>query len=299
MDITEFYTRISQTIDGLNPTEINIIFKHLKEKGYCDDDLPANRSDLNSIKEVIKNSVQKISMEDLESIVPEPIRQIIQEFKDQDSNDIYSDDDDDSQDLLKSAKAHEETKDQLIHEALSISSQRASDREEIPRDLQRRLGYIVAKLNIRYKISKKQIAKLIKSNHITIGKYVNETLNAQPDLVRLWGASAEVKAIQKIEDTMAKDSAERTIGELKDSISIADNIRAKYFSNAAQKGYNLYNRGDLEALVNSAVQLYFSNDSVYSTIIALENENARLRRQINELKEDTEELNVIRYLILN
>jgi len=299
VDITEFYTKISETINGLTPEEINLIFKILKEKGYCDD-LQINKNDQNAIKDAIKERVQKISIEDLELITPEPIKKIIQEYKDQDLNEIYSDDDEDSQEIINSVSNKEETKEQLIQEALAISSNRGNDREEIPKDMRTRLSYIASKLNIKYKLSKRQITKLINLNHITVGKYITECVNAQPDLIRIWSGSAEAKSIQKIEDTMAKTSADRTITNLKDSISIADNIREKYAIIAAQRGYNLYSSGDLEKLVNSAVQLYFSNDSVYINIIALETENERLRQQVNIFRgqiEEYDELNC--YFLIN
>ena len=296
MDITEFNNNIFQIIDGLNQTELELIFKALHEKGCCEN--ISDTKDQSTIKEAIKKGIQKISMEDLESIAPQPIKDIIQEFKDQGSEEFYNEDED-NQDLINTANNQEETQEQLVREAISISAQRSNDREEIPRDLQRRLGYIAAKLNIRYKLSKRQITKLININNITVNKYITECLNAQPDLVKLWGQNAEVKSIQKIEDTMAKTAANKTIAALKDSISIADKLRENYAIPAAQRGYDLYNSGDLEKLVNSAVQLYFSNDSVYATIIALENENVRLRRQVNELREDTEELDVLKYMILN
>ncbi len=98
---------------------------------------------------------------------------------------------------------------------------------------------------------------------------------------------------------MAKTSADRTITNLKDSISIADKIREKYAISAAQMGYNLYNPGDLEKLVNSAVQLYFSNDFVYTNIVALETENARLRQQANIYRGQIEELEELKLLLLN
>ena len=296
MDITEFNNNIFQIIDGLNQTELELIFKALHEKGCCEN--ISDTKDQSTIKEAIKKGIQKISMEDLESIAPQPIKDIIQEFKDQGSEEFYNEDED-NQDLINTANNQEETQEQLVREAISISAQRSNDREEIPRDLQRRLGYIAAKLNIRYKLSKRQITKLININNITVNKYITECLNAQPDLVKLWGQNAEVKSIQKIEDTMAKTAANKTIAALKDSISIADKLRENYAIPAAQRGYDLYNSGDLEKLVNSAVQLYFSNDSVYATIIALENENVRLRRQVNELREDTEELDILKYMILN
>lgn len=291
MDITEFYTKISDTIDGLNPTEINLIFKTLRDKGYCED-LLENKDDQNAVKEAIKETVQKISIEDLELIAPEPIKNIIQEYKDQDSNEIYSDDED-SQEIINSVSNKEETKEQLIQEALAISAGRSNGREEIPRDLRMRLSYIAAKLNVHYKLSRRQITKLINLNHITVGKYITECMNAQPDLVRIWSGSAEVKAIQRVEETMAKASAERTIATLKDSISIADNIREKYAVNASIKGFNIYNRSDLERLVNQAVQLYFSMDSVYTNIISLENENERLRQQIKNQAEEMEDVKII------
>ncbi|MCJ7773454.1 MAG: hypothetical protein MUP22_10020 [Desulfobacterales bacterium] len=300
MDITEFNNNIFQIIDGLNHTDIETIHKALYEKGCCENISNTNntKNDQALIKEAIKKGIQKISMEDLESIAPQPIKDIIQEFKYQSSEEIYNEDED-NQDLVNAANIKEETQEQLVREAISISAQRSNDREEIPRDLQRRLGYIASKLNIHYKLSKRQITKLININHITVGKYITECLNAQPDLIKLWGQTAEVKSIQKIDDTMAKTAANRTINILKDSISIADNIREKYAISAAQKGYDLYNRGDLEKLVNSAVQLYFSNDSVYINIVALEAENARLRQQVNVLRGQTEELDEIKLLLLN
>ena len=296
MDITEFNNNIFQIIDGLNQTELELIFKALHEKGCCEN--ISDTKDQSTIKEAIKKGIQKISMEDLESIAPQPIKDIIQEFKDQGSEEFYNEDED-NQDLINTANNQEETQEQLVREAISISAQRSNDREEIPRDLQRRLGYIAAKLNIRYKLSKRQITKLININNITVNKYITECLNAQPDLVKLWGQNAEVKSIQKIEDTMAKTAANKTIAALKDSISIADKLRENYAIPAAQRGYDLYNSGDLEKLVNSAVQLYFSNDDVYINIVALEAENARLRQQVNVLRGQTEELDEIKLLLLN
>jgi len=297
VDITEFNNNIFQIIDGLNQTELELIFKALHEKGCCEN--ISDTKDQSTIKEAIKKGIQKISMEDLESIAPQPIKDIIQEFKDQGSEEFYNEDED-NQDLINTANNQEETQEQLVREAISISAQRSNDREEIPRDLQRRLGYIAAKLNIRYKLSKRQITKLININNITVNKYITECLNAQPDLVKLWGQNAEVKSIQKIEDTMAKTAANKTIAALKDSISIADKLRENYAIPAAQRGYDLYNSGDLEKLVNSAVQLYFSNDSVYTNIIALETENERLRQQVNIFRgqiEEYDELNC--YFLIN
>lgn len=295
MDITEFNEKIFHIIDGLNPSEIQIIHKALYEKGCCEN--PSNNNDQTEAKEAVKKGIQKISMEDLESIAPEQIKEIIQQFKDSSTNDFYNDEE--TQDAANLLNKQEETKEDLIREAVSISGQRLNDREEIPRDLRTRLGYIAAKLNVKYKLSKREITKLININNITVSKYISECVNSQPDLVRMWSGSAEAKSIQKIEETMAKTSADRTITNIKDSISIADKIREKYAITAAQRGYNLYSSGDLEKLVNGAMQLYFSNDSVYATIIALENENAKLRRQVNELREDTEELEVLKYMIIN
>lgn len=295
MDITEFNEKIFHIIDGLNPSETEKIQKALFEKGSCEN--ISNNSDQSAAKEAVKKGIQKISMEDLESIAPEQIKEIIQQFKDSTTNDFYNDEE--TQDVVNLSNKQEETKDDLIREAISISGQRLNDREEIPRDLRTRLGYIAAKLNVKYKLSKREITKLININNITVSKYISECVNSQPDLVRMWSGSAEAKSIQKIEETMAKTSADRTIANLKDSIYIADNIREKYAIVAAQTGYNLYAQGDLERLVNKAVQLYFSIDSVYINIIALELENTRLRQQMELLKDNNEELEEIKQLLLN
>lgn len=297
MDITEFNENIFHIIDALNPSEIETIHKSLYEKGCCENLSNSIGIDQTAAKEAVKKGIQKISMEDLESIAPEQIKEIIQQFKDFNTNDFY--DDEETQNVVNKSNKQEETKEDLIREALSISGQRLNDREEIPRDLRTRLGYIAAKLNVKYKLSKREITKLININNITVSKYISECINSQPDLVRMWSGSAEVKSLQKVEETMAKASADRTIATLKDSISIADTIREKYAISAAQKGYNLYNRGDLEKLVNSAVQLYFSNDSVYTNIVALEAENTRLRQQVNILRGQSEELDEIKLLLLN
>ena len=130
-------------IDGLNPSEIEIIHKALYEKGCCEN--LSNNNDQSATKEAVKKGIQKISMEDLESIAPEQIKEIIQKFKDSSTNDFYNDD---AQDVTNLFNKQEETREDLIREAVSISAQRLNDREEIPKDLQTRLGYKIGRAHV-------------------------------------------------------------------------------------------------------------------------------------------------------
>ncbi len=293
MDISEFYDKIFKIIDGLESTELIDIHNHFYEKGcYETLNLSIDTKNITQVKEAIKKGIQKISLEDLDSFSPIKIKEVIKEFTNPDETDEY---DTETQNIIQSS--HEETQESLTKEAINIGSQRQNDRQEIPRDLQKRLGYIIAKLNVKYRVSRRDLAKLINLNRNTINEYTNQCLNSQPDLVQMWSQSIENKTIQGTEETIGKQATGRAISILKDSITLGDNIREKYAVVAAQKGYNLYNKGDLETLINRAVNLYFESESVYLGIVQLENERMRLYNQVADLKKQNLELN--RVLLIN
>jgi len=293
MDIKDFNTKLFGIIDALESIEAKELSEQLYKKGYYGRDFTFRDigSDIKKLKDAIKIGIQKISIEDLDSFAPPLIKHAIQEFIDQ--NEVPD------ETFYNQPSEQSESKEALIQEAIQISSQRRNDREEIPRDLQKRLGYIIAKLNVMYKLPRTDIAKLINIHRNTVNEYARTTMQSQPDLIKMWGQTVENKTNQKVEETISKHVAEKAISTVRDNITLGDGLREKYYSIASQKGYNLYSSGDLEKLVNSAVQLYFSNDSVYINIVALEAENARLRQQVNVLRGQTEELDEIKLLLLN
>ncbi len=287
MDISEFYDKIFKIIDSLESAELIDIHNHFYEKGcYETLNLSIDTKNITQVKEAIKKGLQKISLEDLDSFSPVKIKEVIKEFTNPDETDEY---DTETQNIIQSSQ--EETQESLTKEAINIGSQRQNDRQEIPRDLQKRLGYIIAKLNVKYRVSRRDLAKLINLNRNTINEYTNQCLNSQPDLIKMWNQSVENKTIQGTEETIGKQATGRAISILKDSITLGDNIREKYAVVAAQKGYNLYNKGDLETLINRAVNLYFESESVYLGIVQLENERMRLYNQNAILKKQNLELN--------
>lgn len=287
MDISEFYDKIFKIIDGLESTELINIHNHFYEKGcYETLNLSIDIKDITQVKEAIKKGLQKISLEDLDSFSPSKIRNVIKEFTNPEETDDF--DNEYHNTILPS---QEETQESLTKEAINIGSQRQNDRQEIPKDLQKRLGYIIAKLNVKYKVSRRELAKLVNLNRNTINEYTNQCLNSQPDLIKMWNQSVENKTIQGTEETIGKQATGRAISILKDSITLGDNIREKYAVVAAQKGYNLYNRGDLETLINRAVNLYFESESVYLGIVQLENERMWLYNKVAYLKKQNSDLN--------
>ena len=287
MDISEFYDKIFKIIDSLESAELIDIHNHFYEKGcYETLNLSIDTKNITQVKEAIKKGLQKISLEDLDSFSPVKIKEVIKEFTNPDETDEY---DTETQNIIQSSQ--EETQESLTKEAINIGSQRQNDRQEIPRDLQKRLGYIIAKLNVKYRVSRRDLAKLINLNRNTINEYTNQCLNSQPDLVKMWNQSVENKTIQGTEETIGKQATGRAISILKDSITLGDNIREKYAVVAAQKGYNLYNKGDFETLINRAVNLYFESESVYLGIVQLEKERMRLYNQVAHLKKQNSELN--------
>ncbi len=293
MDISEFYDKIFKIIDSLESAELIDIHNHFYEKGcYETLNLSIDTKNITQVKEAIKKGLQKISLEDLDSFSPVKIKEVIKEFTNPDETDEY---DTETQNIIQSSQ--EETQESLTKEAINIGSQRQNDRQEIPRDLQKRLGYIIAKLNVKYRVSRRDLAKLINLNRNTINEYTNQCLNSQPDLIKMWSQSIENKTIQGTEETIGKQATGRAISILKDSITLGDNIREKYAVVAAQKGYNLYNKGDLETLINRAVNLYFESESVYLCIVQLENERMRLYNQAADLKKQNLELNTL--LLIN
>jgi len=293
MDIKDFNTKLFGIIDGLESTEAKELSEQLYKKGCYGRDFTFRDigSDIKKLKDAIKIGVQKISIEDLDSFAPPVIKQAIQEFIDQ--NEVPD------EAFYNQSTEQAESKESLIQEAIQISAQRRSDRDEIPRDLQKRLGYIIAKLNVMYKLPRTDIAKLINVHRNTVNEYARTTLQSQPDLIKMWGQTVENKTNQKVEETISKHVGDKAILIVRDNITLGDGLREKYAIIAAQRGYNLYSSGDLEKLVNNAVLLFFSNDSVYANIIALEAENTRLRRQVNELREQNEEIDELKYLLIN
>jgi len=293
MDIKDFNTKLFGIIDALESTEAKELSEQLYKKGCYGRDFTFRDigSDIKKLKDAIKIGVQKISIEDLDSFAPPTIRQAIQEFID--SNEVPD------ESFYNQPPEQSESKEALIHEAIQISAQRRNDREEIPKDLQKRMGYIIAKLNVMYKLARTDIAKLINIHRNTVNDYAKTTMQSQPDLIKMWGQSIENKTNLKVEETISRHVGEKAISTVRDNINLGDGLREKYATIAAQRGYNLYLSGDLEKLVNSAVQLYFSNDDVYINIVALEAENARLRQQVNVLRGQTEELDEIKLLLLN
>jgi len=293
MDIKDFNTKLFGIIDALESTEAKELSEQLYKKGCYGRDFTFRDigSDIKKLKDAIKIGVQKISIEDLDSFAPPTIRQAIQEFID--SNEVPD------ESFYNQPPEQSESKEALIQEAIQISAQRRNDREEIPKDLQKRMGYIIAKLNVMYKLARTDIAKLINIHRNTVNDYAKTTMQSQPDLIKMWGQSIENKTNLKVEETISRHVGEKAISTVRDNINLGDGLREKYATIAAQRGYNLYLSGDLEKLVNSAVQLYFSNDDVYINIVALEAENARLRQQVNVLRGQTEELDEIKLLLLN
>ncbi len=293
MDIKDFNTKLFGIIDVLESTEAKELSEQLYKKGCYGRDFTFRDigNDIKKLKDAIKIGVQKISIEDLDSFAPPAIKQAIQEFID--LNEVPD------ETFYNQPSEQTESKDSLIQEAIQINSQRRSDREEIPRDLQKRMGYIIAKLNVMYKLPRTDIAKLINIHRNTVNDYAKSTMQSQPDLIKMWGQSVENKTNQKVEETISKHVGEKAISTVRDNINLGDGLREKYAVIAAQRGYNLYSPGDLEKLVNSAVLLFFSNDAVYANIIALETENTRLRCQVNELKEQNKEIGILQDYILN
>lgn len=293
MDIKDFNTKLFGIIDALESTEAKELSEQLYKKGCYGRDFTFRDigSDIKKLKDAIKIGVQKISIEDLDSFAPAVIKQTIQEFID--ANEVPD------ETFYNQPSEQIESQEHLIQEAIQISAQRRSDREEIPRDLQKRMGYIIAKLNIMYKLPRTDIAKLINIHRNTVNEYARTTMQSQPDLIKMWGQTVENKTNLKIEDTISRHVGEKAISTVRDNINLGDGLREKYAIIAAQRGYNLYSSGDLEKLVNSAVQLYFANDSVYTNIVALEAENLRLRQQVSVLREQNEEMDEIKLLLLN
>lgn len=292
MDIKDFNTKLFGIIDGLESTEAKELSEQLYKKGCYGRDFTFRDigNDITKLKDAIKIGIQKISIEDLDAFAPREIKHAIQDFVDQ--NELPDD-------VFYNQPAEQiELKESLIQEAIQISAQRRNDREEIPRDLQKRMGYIIAKLNIMYKIPRTEIAKLINIHRNTVNEYARTTMQSQPDLIKMWGQTVENKTNLKVEETISKQVGEKVISVVRDNISLGDGLRTEYSIIAAQKGYNLYNPGDLEKIVKKAMQLFFSIDSVYTNIISLEKENERLRNQINILKGETVELDEIKQMIL-
>lgn len=293
MDIKDFNTKLFGIIDVLESIEAKELSEQLYKKGCYGRDFTFRDigNDIKKLKDAIKIGVQKISIEDLDLFAPPLIKQAIQEFIDQ--NEVPD------ETFYNQPTEQSESKEALIQEAIQISAQRRNDREEIPRDLQKRMGYIIAKLNVMYKLPRTDIAKLINIHRNTVNDYAKTTMQSQPDLIKMWGQSVENKTDRKIEETVSKHVSDKAVSVVRDNINLGDGLREKYAIIAAQRGYNLYSSGDLEKLVNSAVQLYFSNDSVYINIIALETENARLRQQVNIFRGQIEELDELKLLLLN
>ena len=291
MDIKDFNTKLFGIIDALESIEAKELSEQLYKKGCYGRDFTFRDigNDIKKLKDAIKIGVQKISIEDLETFSPPTIKQAIQEFVDENEtpDEVF----------YNQPSEQVESKESLIQEAIQISAQRRSDREEIPRDLQKRLGYIIAKLNVKYKLPRTDIAKLINIHRNTVNDYAKTTMQSQPDLVKMWNQSVENKTIQGTEETIGKQATGRAISILKDSIMLGDTIRDKYAVIAAQKGYNLYNKGDLETLITKAVNLFFESESVYLGIVQLEKERMRLYYQVAQLRKQNSELN--RILLIN
>ena len=293
MDIKDFNTKLFGIIEGLESGEAKELSEQLYKKGCYGRDFTFRDigHDIKKLKDAIKIGVQKISIEDLDSFAPPTIKQAIQDFVDQ--NEIPD------ETFYSQPAEHTESKESLIQEAIQISAQRRNDREEIPRDLQKRLGYIIAKLNIMYKLPRSDIAKQINIHRNTVNEYARTTMQSQPDLIKMWGSTVENKTNQKIEETVARHVGEKAISNVRDNINLGDGLRDKYAVIAAQRGYNLYSSGDLEKVANKAFDLFFSSSDVYINIIALESENEKLRQENKILREQNEELNEIGMLILN
>lgn len=282
-------------IDALEPSKLTELHNKLSERGLYDENtnLTEIGMDASKIKELVKSSIlHRASIDDLKEFGDEKIQSLIQEF----TNPIDADDDVGGQ--IKQTEP-DESQETLIREAIQILSQRANNREEVPKDLQARLGYIISKLNIKYKLSKRDTAKLINLHRNTINDYANQCQKTYPDLMRLWGQSIDNLTQRKTEETITKQASDRAIAILRDNINIGDTVREKFSIQAAQRGLNLYSCNDLETLIIKSVNLYFSMDMIHGMIRELEEKNERLLKENNSLILQKTNLRIEKEQLLN
>lgn len=291
MEIDVFNSKFYSLVESLEKSDLDKIYSDLSERDLCERNLSSESDQKNAIKSI----VMKVSIEDLEQIDIKPLNELIHDFKatSTSANEFFGEEQEDIEDIRRAGR--EENKEDLINEANNIVSQRLNDREEIPKDLQKRLSYILAKLNVQFKLSKREISNVIQLNPTTVSKYVSECLFSEPDLIKLWSHSAEAKSISRVETTMARATSDRASALIKDSLSIGDKVRDQFANQAAVRGYNLYNSQGLELLINKSVTLFFELDSIYSVILELENQNQKLRNTVYQLKNRNSQLNTLVY----
>lgn len=281
-------------IDSLEPGKLTELHNKLHEKGLYDEKVNLSEigTDTTKIKEIVKSSVlHRASIDDLKEFDNEQIQQLIQDF-------TNPDDFDETEGQTKPLE-QDESQEALVREAIQILSQRNNNKEQVPIDLQPRLGYIVSKLNVKFKVSRRDIAKLINLHRNTVNEYANQCQKTYPDLTRLWGQSIDNLTQRKTEETISKQVSDRAIAILKDNINIGDTIRNKFSMQAAQRGLNLYSHNDLEALVTKSVNLYFSMDMIHGMIRELEEKNERLLKENNSLTLQKTDLRIENEQLLN
>ncbi len=277
MQIDEFNQKVFRIINGLDLREITNIHNALIEKGFCEKTPDLTETNL---KKEIKNAFQRVSIEDLETIVPDKIQDVIAEFKDENGNELISDE---NQEITQPLQ-QEETAESLVSEASKIVAQRSTTNSEIPRDLQPRLSYICAKLIHKFSYSQREIAKQINLSRTSISSYDEKYFKEQPDTVKMWIQSVESKVFSRVEETVGKQAATRAIDVLKGNISFGDVVREKYVGIAAARGYNLYDQRHLEKVITQGVSLFFEIEGISQNIMKIERENEILRTQKFSLK---------------
>lgn len=288
MEYNEILTRVNQTLEKMDSSELKNLHADLVDRGYISDvgDEELNAEDL---QEDIKNSLKKISAEELNEIAPPQIKQILSQLEAEVPEEISENKE------QKIDVSEEETKETLIAEAVEIIAQRPRENAEIPVDLQPRLKYIISKLHIKFQISHREISRLINLNRATVANYEEKYVSEQPDLIKMWSQSVENKVFAKTEETISKQASLRAITTLRENITISDNVREKFAAAAAVRGYNLYDVKDFEKLLNKSIHLFFEIDGIFQSIMDVERENQKLRDIVHILKKQINQLNTLLY----
>lgn len=282
-DISDLMQRIEKSVDFLSTDELKKLHGEMEKKGFIDSDL---EEDPNAIKEAL----QKISIEDLEQIAPSAIKMLISELTAEEEEAASV-----NIEIQSKSQTTDETEESLILEATQILNQRPKAGAEIPKDLQPRVAYIFAKLHNKFSLSFREIERRIDLSRQTISNYEERYAEEQPDTIRMWIQSVESKVFSKVEETIGKQAAARTIATLKENITIGDMVREKFAAAAYVRGYDLYIAKDFERLIYKALNLFFEIDGIFQSIIDTERENQKLRNNIQVLKKRNSYLNTLVY----
>jgi hypothetical protein len=259
-------TKIKKLIDELDDADILTLHRVFIEYGVYTNNLDISDigEDTTRIHGAVKFGLQLVSPEKLLEILPEGIRERLDESS------------------APNQPSQDEEKASLISELLKINSER-DDKRKVPAAMRERFVEIIAKLTKVHNLPVVEIAKMISMDRHNITRLVNKFVESHPD-IKLPDDKAQKGSEVHTQKTLSKAINDQADELVENDLALGKYIREKYFISAYTEGLTLFQ------LTDSSIPFYLSQKSIYSAFMDLKRENANLKLQNRNLANQNKEL---------